>query len=116
MKENAPLNASRGNRFGIGFFRVLLHCGGFGAALRFSRVVAWFYARFDRTAFAAEVGLSGEVRPVSRIESRVGEAARLGFEKIFISKYDSRNLGHAKTGIQVVAVSVIEEAFRTLFA
>ena len=53
MKENAPLNASRGNRFGIGFFRVLLHCGGFGIALWFSRIVAWFYARFDRTAFAA---------------------------------------------------------------
>ncbi|MBQ7206817.1 MAG: lysophospholipid acyltransferase family protein [Lentisphaeria bacterium] len=53
MKENAPLNASRGNRFGIGFFRLLMHCGGFGVALRFSRIVAWFYARFDRRAFSA---------------------------------------------------------------
>ena len=69
-----------------------------------------------RYCFAAEVGLSGEVRPVSRIDSRVGEAARLGFEKIFISKYDSRNLARAQAGIEIVAVSVIEEAFRNLFA
>ena len=69
-----------------------------------------------RYCFAAEVGLSGEVRPVSRIDSRVGEAARLGFEKIFISKYDSRNLARTQAGIEIVAVSVIEEAFRNLFA
>ena len=69
-----------------------------------------------RYCFAAEVGLSGEVRPVSRIDSRMGEAARLGFEKIFISKYDSRNLARAQAGIEIVAVSVIEEAFRNLFA
>lgn len=69
-----------------------------------------------RFCFAAEVGLSGEVRPVSRIENRVSEADRLGFEKIFISKYDSRNFEKNKYGIQIVEVSVIEEAFRNLFA
>ncbi len=69
-----------------------------------------------RYCFAAEVGLSGEVRPVSRIENRVSEADRLGFEKIFISKYDSRNFEKNKYGIQIVEVSVIEEAFRNLFA
>ena len=53
MSAQRPLNASRGNRFGIGFFRVLLHCGTFGFALWFSRIVTWFYARFDRRAFAA---------------------------------------------------------------
>ena len=54
MKNNtAPLSANRGNRFGIGFFRLLLHCGGFGIAVWFSRIVTWFYAAFDRTAFAA---------------------------------------------------------------
>ena len=62
------------------------------------------------------MGLSGEVRPVSRIGSRVGEAARLGFERIFISKYDTRNLGNESQGIEVVAVGVIEEAFRALFS
>ena len=69
-----------------------------------------------RFCFAAEVGLSGEVRPVSRIENRVSEADRLGFEKIFISKYDSRNFEKNKYRIQIVEVSVIEEAFRNLFA
>ena len=50
------LSASRGNRFGIGFFRLLLKGGGFGFAVWFSRIVAWFYARFDRRAFAATEG------------------------------------------------------------
>ena len=69
-----------------------------------------------RYCFAAELGLSGEVRPVSRIENRVAEAARLGFERVFISKYDLRNLEQNKYNIQIVGVGVIEEAFRSLFA
>ena len=68
-----------------------------------------------RYCFAAEVGLSGEVRPVSRIENRVSEAARLGFERIFVSKYDLRNIEQGRHNIQIVAVSVIEDAFRNLF-
>ena len=68
-----------------------------------------------RYCFAAELGLSGEVRPVSRIENRVAEAARLGFERVFISKYDLRNLEQNKYNIQIVGVGVIEEAFRSLF-
>ena len=51
-EANTTLSASRGNRFGIGFFRLLLKCGGFGFAVWFSRIVAWFYARFDKRAFA----------------------------------------------------------------
>ena len=69
-----------------------------------------------RYCFAAEVGLSGEVRPVSRIDNRVSEAARLGFERVFVSKYDLRNLDQSKYKIQIIGVSVIEEAFRNLFA
>ena len=69
-----------------------------------------------RCCFAAELGLSGEVRPVSRVEQRVAEAARLGFERIFISKYNLRELDQSRYRIQVVPVSVIEEAFRALFA
>lgn len=69
-----------------------------------------------RIAFAAELGLSGEVRPVARVEQRVAEADRLGFEKIFISKYNLRELDTKRFHIKVVAVSVIEEAFRALFA
>ena len=69
-----------------------------------------------RFCFAAELGLSGEVRPVSRVEQRISEAARLGFEKIFVSKYDAKSVDRSRYHIQIVPVSVIEEAFRELFA
>jgi len=69
-----------------------------------------------RYCFAAELGLSGEVRPVSRIEPRIAEADRMGFEKIFISRFDTKNYRAGQYGIEVVAVGVIEEAFRKLFA
>lgn len=69
-----------------------------------------------RYCFAAELGLSGEVRPVSRVEQRICEADRLGFEKIFVSKYDAKQLDSSRFKIKIVAVSVIEEAFRELFA
>lgn len=69
-----------------------------------------------RYCFAAELGLSGEVRPVSRVEQRIGEASRLGFEKIFVSKYDAKGIDHNRYPIKIVAVSVIEEAFRELFS
>lgn len=69
-----------------------------------------------RICFAAELGLSGEVRPVARVEQRIAEANRLGFEKIFISKYNLRELDVKRFHIEIVAVSVIEEAFRSLFA
>ena len=68
-----------------------------------------------RYCFAAELGLSGEVRPVSRVEQRISEAARLGFEKIFVSKYDAKGIASSRYPIAIVAVSVIEEAFRELF-
>lgn len=69
-----------------------------------------------RIAFAAELGLSGEVRPVTRVEQRVAEADRLGFEKIFVSKYNLRELDSKRYHMEIIAVSVIEEAFRALFA
>lgn len=69
-----------------------------------------------RWCFAAEMGLSGEVRPVVRVEQRVAEAARLGFERIFISKYDAKQISRQKYPIEILPVSVIEEAFRALFA
>ena len=66
--------------------------------------------------FAAEVGLSGEIRQVSRIDQRVSEAAKLGFERIYISKY---HFGREKTiptkGIDVVQVGRIEELVKKLF-
>ncbi|MBR4229884.1 MAG: DNA repair protein RadA [Bacteroidales bacterium] len=69
-----------------------------------------------RICFAAELGLSGEVRPVSRVVQRIAEANRLGFERIFISKYNAKNLDLKRYQIEVVSVSVIEDAFRALFA
>lgn len=69
-----------------------------------------------RVCFAAELGLSGEVRPVSRVEQRIAEADRLGFERVFISKYNARSIDAKRYHIEIVAVGVIEEAFRALFA
>lgn len=69
-----------------------------------------------RVCFAAEMGLSGEVRPVARVEQRIAEADRLGFEKILISKYNARSIDKKRYNIDIVEVGVIEEAFRKLFA
>ena len=68
-----------------------------------------------RIAFAAELGLSGEVRPVSRVEQRIAEADRLGFEKIFISKYNLSGLSRKKFHIELIPVRKVEEALRALF-
>ncbi len=64
---------------------------------------------------AGEVGLSGEIRPVTRIEQRIGEAAKLGFEQIIIPKFN-KGLDFKKFDIQIVQVSKLEEAFKLLFA
>lgn len=69
-----------------------------------------------RYCFAAEMGLSGEVRSVGRVDHRIAEADRLGFEKIFVSKYNARSLNKKRFGIEIVEISVIEDAFRSLFA
>ena len=62
--------------------------------------------------FAAEVGLSGEIRPVQRVEQRILEAEKLGFSKIFVSKFNKINL--KKTGIEVKLVSKIEDVVQLL--
>lgn len=61
-----------------------------------------------------EVGLSGEIRPVNRIEQRIGEAEKLGFKKIFIPDFNFKQLTH-NYSIEIVRVKKIEEAFRLLF-
>jgi DNA repair protein RadA/Sms len=65
--------------------------------------------------FAAEIGLSGEIRSVNRIEQRIAEADKLGFEKIFISRYNLKGIQFEKFKIEVIAVSKIEEVFGRLF-
>lgn len=64
--------------------------------------------------FAAEVGLAGEIRPVSKIDQRIVEAEKLGYKTIVTSKYNKITLKDYK--IKVLLVSKIEEAFATLFA
>src|ERR1035437_6682744 len=69
----------------------------------------------QKFCFAAEVGLSGEIRPVSRIESRISEAEKLGFEQIFISKYNLKGLNQKNFGIKISSVGKVEDVFRLLF-
>jgi DNA repair protein RadA/Sms len=63
--------------------------------------------------FAGEVGLSGEIRPVNRVEQRIQEAEKLGFATIFVSKYNKIALKNSV--IKVVLVSKIEEVVEQLF-
>lgn len=62
-----------------------------------------------------EVGLSGEVRPVSRVEQRIAEAEKLGFSHIIIPAYNLRGIDAKKYAIQLHPVKKVEEALRTLF-
>lgn len=65
--------------------------------------------------FAAEVGLSGEIRAVSRIDQRIQEADRLGFKQIFISKYNLKGLDIGRFTLKVRSIGRIEELYEALF-
>jgi len=69
----------------------------------------------SKICFAAEVGLSGEIRAVNRIEQRISEADKLGFERIFVSKYNLKGLAIDKFNIEITGVSKIEDVFSLLF-
>lgn len=66
--------------------------------------------------FAGEVGLSGEIRAVNRIEQRIAEAEKLGFEKIIVSKYNQKGLGNLKFNIEIVTMGRVDEVYQSLFA
>jgi DNA repair protein RadA/Sms len=75
-----------------------------------------------KTCFAGEIGLSGEIRAVNRVEQRIAEAEKLGFEQIFISKYNLPSAAQGKKQvdlsrykIEIKAVANIEEVFGLLF-
>lgn len=68
-----------------------------------------------KVCFAGEVGLSGEIRPVNRIDQRILEAEKLGFEHIFISKYNKKGLDLKSYHIKITMVGKIEEVFSLLF-
>ncbi|PIQ25239.1 MAG: DNA repair protein RadA [Bacteroidetes bacterium CG18_big_fil_WC_8_21_14_2_50_41_14] len=64
--------------------------------------------------FAGEVGLSGEIRAVSRVESRIAEAEKLGFKQIFVSKYGLKGLDIKKLNIEVVPLTRVTELVKKL--
>ena len=65
--------------------------------------------------FAGEVGLSGEIRAVNRIDQRIAEAEKLGFEKIIVSKYNQKGLAKQKFNIEVLTMGRVEEVYKYLF-
>ena len=65
--------------------------------------------------FAGEVGLNGEIRAVNRIQQRIAEAEKLGFEKIYISEFNYKAIDQKKHHIQIIAVERVDEAYRLFF-
>ena len=73
-------------------------------------------AILPQTCFAGEIGLSGEIRPVSRIEQRIKEAEKLGFKKFFYPSFNEVAINKKSfADIELVAVGKIEEVFQLLF-
>jgi DNA repair protein RadA/Sms len=68
-----------------------------------------------KVCFAAEVGLGGELRAVNRIEQRISEAEKLGFQQIFISKFSQKSLDLKKSKIEVKSVGKLTDVFQELF-
>ena len=69
-----------------------------------------------KVCFAAEVGLSGEIRPVNKVDQRIQEAQKLGFEKMFISKYNLKSIQTTDFKIELISVGKVEEVFNKLFS
>ena len=69
----------------------------------------------QNVCFAAETGLSGEIRPVVRVENRISEAEKLGFKKVYVSRYNMKGLDTSRFGIEIVPVGTLEEIYRLLF-
>lgn len=69
-----------------------------------------------KICFAGEVGLAGEIRPVSRIEQRIQEAARLGFETIYIAKHKADKKSAHKLNIEVRTLTKVDDLLREIFA
>jgi len=69
----------------------------------------------DLTCFAGEVGLNGEIRAVNRIEQRIAEAEKLGFQKIIISPFNKKGIEKIAGKMQVIALSSVEDVYRHLF-
>ncbi|MFM9837109.1 MAG: DNA repair protein RadA [Cyclobacteriaceae bacterium] len=70
----------------------------------------------DKICFAAEIGLGGELRAVNRIDQRISEAEKLGFQEIYISKYSQKSINTQKSKIKVKSFGNLTEVFKELFA
>jgi DNA repair protein RadA/Sms len=68
-----------------------------------------------QVCFAGEVGLNGEIRAVNRIDQRIAEAEKLGFEKIILSRYNKKSIDTKKHTIEVIALSQVHEVYQYLF-
>ncbi len=68
----------------------------------------------SRICFAAEVGLGGEIRAVNRVENRISEAEKLGFEEIYVSKFSLKGIDHKKFTIRIHAFSKLEDMINQL--
>ena len=67
------------------------------------------------TCFAGEVGLSGEVRPVSRIEQRLGEADKLGMKQILLPGFNRKRVDPGRYGLEIVEINRVQEIPKHLF-
>lgn len=67
------------------------------------------------TCITGEVGLSGEIRPVGRIEQRIREAEKLGMDTILIPR-NLKGIDTSSFNIRIIEIAKVEEALRTLFA
>jgi len=65
--------------------------------------------------FAGEVGLNGEIRAVNRIEQRIAEAEKLGFEKIVVSKFNKKSFDPKQFKIEIIAATHVHEVYQLLF-
>ena len=69
----------------------------------------------SNVCMTGEVGLSGEIRPVMRVEQRISEAEKLGFKKIIIPEFNFGQIVKGKHQIEIIAASKVDEAFKILF-
>ena len=68
-----------------------------------------------KTCFAGEMGLNGEIRPVTHIDQRIAEADKLGFTRMFLSKYNLKGLNRKDLKIKLIPISKVEEIYKHLF-
>ncbi|MCX6247108.1 MAG: DNA repair protein RadA [Bacteroidetes bacterium] len=70
----------------------------------------------SKSCFCAEVGLSGEIRSVNRVDQRISEAEKLGFERIFISRYNLKGIDPKRFSIRIIPVKKITDLYSQLFS